>query len=146
MDAGMLCEHAAALVDDLSAARRSRAATDEACVVVIRNEADLLAVGLGRNRQLSCVRVLAYRLFRTIADREDRSRQLRLRQREQEVRLVLRRILAARELIGAGRRPLDARVVAGRDGVGSEGRGSLEERRELQVAVAVRARERRPAG
>jgi hypothetical protein len=48
---------------------------------------------------------------------------------------------------GSGRRvALDAGVVAGRDGVGAEAARALGERRELEVAVAVRAGQRRPAG
>ena len=69
-------------------------------------------------------------------------RELRLRQREQEVRLILRRIGAALEQV-TRRSPvaLDARVVAGGDDVGAEPLGALGERRELQVAVAVRRTE-----
>ena len=54
-------------------------------VVVIRDEADLLAVRLVGDRQPSGARVIPDVFLRSIADREDRVRELRLRQREQEV-------------------------------------------------------------
>ena len=85
-------------------------------VVVVGNEADLLAVRLVGDRQPRRARVLADGVLRPIADREDRARQLVLRQREQEVRLILRRIDAALQQVPAGRLvALDARVVAGGD-------------------------------
>ena len=128
-------------------ARRRRVLVDEARVVVVRDEADLLAVRLVGDRQPRAARVLADGVLRAIADREDGARELLLRQREQEVRLILRRVDAALQQVAAGRRvALDARVVAGRDRVGAEAARALDQRRELQIAVAVRAGQRRPAG
>ena len=60
-------------------------------VVVVGDEADLLAVRLVGDRQAAAPRVLADRVLRPVADGEDRARELLLRQREQEIRLVLRR-------------------------------------------------------
>src|SRR5438093_1384447 len=81
------------------------------------------------------------------ADGEDGVRELILREREQEVRLILGRIDAALEKMPSGRRiAIDARVMTGRDGVRPERGRALRERRELEVAVAVRARQRRPPG
>jgi hypothetical protein len=59
---------------------------------------------------------------------------------------VLGGVDAALELVPARRGPLDARVVARGDRVGSEAAGAVEQRRELQVAVAVGAGQGRPAG
>ena len=93
------------------------------------------------------MRVLADLVLAAIADGEDGARELRLREREQKIRLVLAGIRASLELIRAARaRPLDARVVAGRDGIGAEAVRAIEQRRELEVAVAVRAGQGRPAG
>ena len=80
------------------------------------------------------------------ADGEDGLRQLILRQREEEIRLVLRGVDTAPELVPARGGPLDARVMARGDRVGSETAGAVEQRRELEIAVAVRAGQRRPAG
>ena len=91
-----------------------------------------------------------YRILRPIANREDRVGELRLREREEKVRLILRRVDAALEHVAAHPRvvinaALDARVVSGRDRVGAEPLRSIDERRELQIAVAVRAGKRRTA-
>src|SRR5207245_1292298 len=97
-------------------------------------------------RQAAAPRVFADRLLGPIADGEDGARELRLGQREQKVRLILRGIGAAPEQMASARAvALDARVVAGRDGVGAEAARPLDERRKLQVAVAARARQRRAA-
>ena len=101
--------------------------------------------GLSATGSCRAPRVLADRVLRTIADREERARELLLRQREQEIRLILRRIDAAPQQVPPGRLvALDAGVVAGGDRVRAEARGAVGERRELQVAVAVRAGQRRP--
>ena len=63
------------------------------------------------------------------------------RHREQEVRLVLARIGAAPQ-----RAIAELRVVAGREPVGADRAGAREQRRELDVLVALHARVRRLAG
>ena len=51
--------------------------------------------GLFGDRQLPLARVFANRVLRSIADGEDGARELILRQREEEVRLILRGVDAA---------------------------------------------------
>jgi len=73
-----------------------------------------------------------------------RARELCLRQREEEIRLILAGIGAALEAISPRLRvEVHLRVMAGRDGLGPECFGALHERRKLQVAVAVNAWNRR---
>ena len=75
-----------------------------------------------------------------------RVRELVLRQREEKVRLILGRIGAALQYVAAGCGiEIDPRVVACRDEVGAEPLGAADERRELEVAIAVDARNRRPS-
>jgi hypothetical protein len=114
-------------------------------VVVVRNEADLLAVGLVRDGQLACPRIGAHRLLGSIADGEHGVSQLILRQRKQEIRLILGGIDGALEQISARRVTFHACVVSGRDRVGAEAGRAIDERRELQVAVAMRAGKGRAA-
>ena len=75
----------------------------------------------------------------------DGLRQLLLRQREEEVGLVLVRVGAAPQQPPSVGGRVHARVVAGRDLRGAQARGALEQRRELEVAVAVGAGQRRAA-
>ena len=128
-----------------AAASVGRPPRDERRVVAVGHEADLLAVGLVGDQQSEPARLGAHVRLRQRAHRKHRAGQLLLRQREQEVRLVLVAIDAALEQPSSGRRSLDARVVAGRHLVGAESPRAIEQRRELEVAVAVRARQRRPA-
>ena len=79
-------------------------------------------------------------------DRKARARELLLREREQEVGLVLRRVRAAPQHEAAVGAALDARVVTGGQRVGAKAERAIEQRRELQIGVAVRARNRRAAG
>ena len=85
------------------AARHVRALPlEERRVVAVGHEADLVAVGLFGDRQAELARVLADRRLVERADREHRVRELRLVQREEEVRLILRRIDAALQAVAAG--------------------------------------------
>ena len=77
-------------------------ALDEARVVAVGNEADLLAVRLVGDGQAAIACVGAHVGLRQLADRERRAGELRLRQREEEVRLVLRGV--ARRAGAAGAR------------------------------------------
>jgi len=76
---------------------------------------------------------------------EPHRRQLVRRHREQEVRLILAGIDAAAQLVLAiaGH---DLRVVARDEHVGPDRTRALEERRELDVLVALHTRVRRLAG
>ena len=92
--------HAAVRPDDCAVAADERAgslqlgrrALDERGIVAVRDEADLLAVRLGRDAELESPRVLADCLLVEMADREPGARQLLLREREQEVGLILGRV------------------------------------------------------
>ena len=87
----------ATLVENRAAASPRRSLCDERRVVAVGHEADLLAVGLVGDREPEPARLGAHGRLRQRAHREQRSRQLLLRQREQEVRLVLVAIDAALE-------------------------------------------------
>ena len=120
---------------------------DERGVVAVGDEADLLAVRLVRHLQPEPPRLRrAPRGLVSDADRKHAARELILRQREQEVRLVLVAVGAALQQPAAVGALLDARVVAGGHVLGAEAARAIEQRRELQVAVAVRAGERRAPG
>jgi hypothetical protein len=86
-------------------------------------------------------RLGADRVLVEAAEREANRVELVARHREQEVRLVLAGVDAAVEAAVD-----DARVVAGDEHVGADRASALEERRELDVLVALHARVRRLAG
>ena len=65
-----------------------------------------------------------------------------LRQGEEEVRLVLGVVHAAPEQVLPAGGTFDARIVAGGDEWGVESAGTVEQRRKLQVPVALDARDR----
>ena len=116
-------------------------------MVAVGDEADLVAVRLLGDRQPELARLLADGRLVEVADREHRVRQLRLVEREQEVRLILRRVRAALQPVAAGGGiEIHARVVTRRHELRAEPLGAGGERRELEVAVAVHARDRRAAG
>ena len=70
MDAVMMADNASIEIDDRTARNGLGISFgDERSIVVIGNEANLLAIGLFGNRQTALTRVLAHGLFRTIADR-----------------------------------------------------------------------------
>src|SRR5882762_898027 len=70
---------------------------DERRVIAVRDEADLLAVGLVGDRETEPPRLVADLRLGETSHREHRTRQLVLRQREQKVGLVLVTIRAALE-------------------------------------------------
>ena len=116
-------------------------------MVAVGDEADLVAVRLLRNGQPELARLLAHGALVEVADRKHRVRELRLVQREEEVRLILRRVRAALQPVASGGGiEIHARVVTRRHELRAEPVGAVDERRELQVAVAVDARDRRAAG
>ncbi len=117
-----------------------RAPRDKRRIVVVGNEADLVAVWLVCDRQLVEPRELAHGSLLVVADWKHRARELRLCERKQEVRLVLGRVCASQEEITAARLfSGQARVVARGDRVGAKPAGPVEQRRELEVAVAMGA-------
>ena len=117
---------------------------EKGIVVAVGDEADLVAVGLLRDGEIELARQRADSRLVERTDREERVRELILRQREEKIRLILRGIDAALEqVLPAGL--LDASVVAGRHQACAKPLGARGERGELQIAVAVHARNRRAA-
>src|SRR3989442_8798 len=83
-------------------------------------------------------------VLRQLADGKARRLELRLRQRPEEVGLILPRVPGAQEQVPPSRRvACHARIVARRDGRRLPGAGAPEERAEFQIAVALKARNRR---
>ncbi len=80
------------------------------------------------------------------ADREHGARELILREREQEVRLVLVGIETAPEQQSSVSGLLDASVMSRGQVLRPETARAVQKRRELHVAVAMRAGNRRAAG
>ena len=118
---------------------------DEARVIIILDEADLVAVGLRRHVEAQRFGARSHLSLGQSAYREHRVRELLLRQREEEVSLVLIGVGAALEQPPPVTVALDPCVVPRRHAGGAEALGAVEERGELQVAVAVGARHRRAA-
>ena len=113
------------------------------------DEADLLAVVLVRDLQAALARERPHVVLGHLRQREDGARQLRLRQAEQEVRLVFPRIAAPQQAPPAGRAGSvpHARVVPGRDRRRAPAPRARSTRfRELQLRVAVRAGQGRAPG
>ncbi len=82
-----------------------------------------------------------------VAQRKERARQLLLGEAEEEVGLVLGMIGGALENPAVARRVvLVDGVVAGGDAAGADGARGLEELVELEMVVAERTGDRRPAG
>ena len=128
----MLPPHRTLGIDDSSRAEDGGvAATQEAAIVVVGDEADLLAFGLVGGDETEAPRAISNRLFGEMADGEACRGQLRLRQRPQEIRLVLPRIDALPEETATAAVASDTRVVPRRDGAGVPGERALEERPEL---------------
>jgi len=77
MDTVMTADNAPVQIDDRAAADDLGISVgDERSIVVIRNEANLLAIGLLGDRQAVLTRVRAHRLLRTIADGKHRTGEL----------------------------------------------------------------------
>src|ERR1044071_8698430 len=96
MNAAVRAELVPLLVDDCARARdRGLLPLDEHRVIAIRNEADLLAVGLLRHCQPETACLSAYLGLGERSDREHGARELILGQRKQKVRLILLGIAAA---------------------------------------------------
>src|SRR6185369_8552199 len=132
--------HASVLAQRPTCAINDRARTEDRgiaipqklTVIPIGNETDLLALGLVRGHQSEPTRVLPDLILGQVADRKARGRQLRLRERPQEVGLVLAQIAGApQDQATIAWITRDARVVAGRHCSGVPCVGAREERAEL---------------
>ena len=117
---------------------------DERGVVAVGHEANLLAVALSRHREAHLAGHLAHPRLPVLAQREQRPRQLLLRQTPQKIGLIARFVHRAIEQMPAGTlvEP-QARVMARRDPHRAERGGHLQELIELDEVVAQRARNRR---
>ncbi len=138
----MPAEHASLEVDDLARLRRlGPDLLHHRGVIAVRDEADVLAVGLVGDDQAELAGELAHRRLGQVAEREAQVIELVAGGREQEVALVAGRIGGAVEL-----RPVRpgqaADVMAGGEAVGAEVAGEGEQVGELDRLVARHAGDR----
>src|SRR5205085_3058551 len=153
MDSLVLADDSPRRVHDLAARGplalapfRIEVALDEARVVAVGHEANLLRLALIGNVQSVPTRSLARLVLPYLAQWKERTRKLTLRQLPQEIGLILARVAPAQELVTIRRfvEPY-ARVVARRDLLTADAQGRAVERGELQTAVARDAGDRRLA-
>ena len=135
-------------IDDTARAKtvRRRRSLDEAGVVAVGHEANLLALGLVGVGETKLARASAHLGLGHRAERKKRAAQLKLAEREQKVRLILGGVGSAQQMEAAARVALDTGIVAGRDVIRAERRGALAQAIELDLAIAHHARVRRAAG
>ncbi len=134
-------EPGAGLVDDV-AFRLPEAGGEEALGVTVGDEADVVAVGLLRDRQAAALCLGADLVLRGhgVAQREHGVGELPLVQDAEDVRLVLGLVGGAVQFARAVGEGDDLRVVAGAHRVEAEREGLVEQRRELDLLVAAQAR------
>ena len=107
MNAGVLAEHAAFLVRDVASGSGPvdslllEVRIDELRVIAVRNEADLLAIVLRRNRQPVLASQFAHLRLQQMPERKLRTGQLLLRQAEKEISLILAWVSTPHQLIAA---------------------------------------------
>ena len=146
-DAGVAAEHAAVDMDDVAGLGGARQQPlDHLAVVAGGDEADVLAVGLVGDGEAEFVRERAHLRLRQAAEREAQHRELLARRREEEIALVALGIGGAVERPAALPVVVGDDIVAGRQHVGAEVLGGLEQIGELHVLVAGDAGDRRLAG
>ncbi len=143
----MLSEHAALPIDDGARTKRGGdAVAQESPVVVVGDEADLLALRLVGRHQAQRPRLVAHRFLRQLPHGEPRRGELLLGERPEEIRLVLVGITAAPEQVTSrGLVASDSRVVTRRHRGRVPGAGAMEQRAELDLAIADDAGHRGPA-
>src|SRR5204863_9556637 len=116
LSASVLPTRVALDADDLSlhlTRRDPRLVLDDRGVAVgLRHEADLVRLLLARDRETAHLRDIAHLRLGQLAEREERFRELRLRQLEEEVGLILREIARLPQLVTVAILH-DPRVVAG---------------------------------
>ena len=141
----MLAEHAAVEVDDLAGRRRLRAQPlDQPGIIAVGDEADVLAVGLGRDRQAGLGRDPAHLVLGQVAERKAQEIELLARRPVEEIALVAARIGAPVEL-GPPSPDDSPHIMAGGEAIGAELAREGDEVGELHPLVAQRARDRRSA-
>src|SRR5262249_32713908 len=109
--------------------------------IITGDEAEFLTLrGIGR-RELTGPRERPDLRLLHAADREARPRQLGLRERPDEIALVLLPVRPrSEEPALGGRIPVPTRIMPGRDGPGFPGEGAAQERAELDLPVTHDAR------
>ena len=133
-------ERAAGLVDDVSGGTRHELVEGGA-----REEAEVLALGLVRHRQVRGAGSLAHVRLGELAEREPEALELVRAQAGEHVCLVLRGVGRGAEERAVGVAG-DARVVAGGEAGGAQLLREREHGVEADVAVAAHARVRRAPG
>ncbi len=129
MHPAVLAQDAAVGVDDLADAGRRAGPQrlDDPRIVAIRDETDLLALGLLRSPEAECPRAIADLALRERPDREACALELGRAEIEQEVRLILGGIGAAVQRPFSGLRVVfDAGIVPCRHGLRAKGARPLE--------------------
>ncbi len=111
----------------------------------LADEADARRVLLGPGGNAFASRDRAHFPLRHFPERKQHRRELLLRQLVQEVALVFGRVESLEQLDSRAA-PAHPRVVTGRDVVGTQRARMVEERAELDLAVAQHVRVRRAAG
>ena len=119
---------------------------NEFAIAAARNKTDLLAFRLFGHRQPLLAGDRAHPVLSQLAQREDRARELLLRQAEEEIGLVLGAVHGREQLIPArGFVAPDARVVAGSDAVRADLERGLHKLLKLDLGVAPAAGDGRRA-
>ncbi len=145
-DAVVAAEHAAVDVDDVAGLGGARLElADHVGIAAARHEADVLAVRLLGDREPELARRGARLGLGHRPEREAEIGELGGRRREQEIALVAVEIGRPVKR-AAGAAPLGAHIVAGRERVGAEPPGGVEEIGELDRLVAGDAGHRGLAG
>ena len=138
-------EHPAVEVDDL--ARRfglGPHALHQPGIIAVGNEADVLAVRLGRDLEPDLGRDPPHLVLRQIAERKAHEIELLARRAVKEIALVAARIGALVQLDAAAiHHP--PHIMAGGEAIGAELAREGDQVDELHALVARRARHRRPA-
>src|SRR5262249_27011950 len=129
-------------VDDRPWPKRVRNPTpEEASVVVVRNETDLLALGLVRRHQAERSCLLSNFLLLEIAHGKSRGGELILRQGPEKIRLILLPVASPPEQKASRVGILaDPSIVSGRHCHGIPGPSALQQRPELHLLIADDAR------
>ncbi|CAB4882268.1 unannotated protein [freshwater metagenome] len=130
-------------IDDL-ARHASESAFEEPRRITVRNEADVVTIGLLGNKETSLLRLSTDIGLHIIAKRKQCMLELPRLEHPEDVRLVLGAIDCSVKLCPM--HPLDdLRVVPGRNGIEIHGHCPIEHRAELDLLVAAQTRIRRSA-
>ncbi len=138
----MAAHHRSVAVDDVARGKRAPASLlDKAGVVAVRHKADVLAVGLLRvDEPLFRGDAAHVALFVKAAEGQQRVCQALLRKGVEDVALIFLGIGSASEFPGTAPGGHNLRVVPGGHVVAALLQGKVEQRAELEIAVAIDAR------